>query len=52
MPWRAGATPVTMVVWAGKVTLGMTLVAPVAWTPSRMSDRRVGICRPSLSASR
>ena len=32
-----------MVVWAGKVTGGMTLVAPVAWVPSRISRRRFGI---------
>ena len=32
-----------MVVWAGKVTGGMTLVAPEAWVPSRISLRRFGI---------
>jgi hypothetical protein len=47
-----GLTPVTMVVCEGKVTLGMTLVAPAAKTPSRWSARMLGICSPSLSASR
>ena len=51
-PCRLGFTPVIMVVCAGKVIDGVTLVAPRAQAPSRTSARRLGTARPSLSGVR
>src|SRR5262249_61217268 len=41
MPWRAGETPVTIVVWLTYVTVGITPVTAAAYAPSRTSARRL-----------
>src|ERR687892_2308537 len=50
MPWRAGRTPVTMVVCDGNVTLGTDPITPAANAPARASESSTGSRTPSDSA--
>jgi len=52
IPWRAGETPVTIVVWLGKMTVGRTPATPEANAPSAWRRRRLGTLRRCRSASR
>ena len=51
MPWVAGHTPVSSVVWLGYVVVGTTPTTPSANAPSFRKRRRAGILRPWVSAA-
>src|SRR5581483_5562610 len=42
-PWRDASTPVTIAVWFGQVTVGLTVVMRRAIAPSAISLRSVGV---------